>query len=261
MEYKTLSSGIEIPMVGLGTWTLRGQEAYDSVALALSMGYELIDTAEAYGNEEQVGRAVADADVPRDDLFITTKVAKEHLAYDDVHTAIDGSLKRLGTDYVDLYLVHWPNPSIPMDETFRALEEIREAGKVREVGVSNFMVDHLQKAFEVTDVPIVANQIEFHPYEDQEELLAFCKSNDVIVEGYSPLARGRAVDDPTLKDIAADHERSVAQIVLKWMVEKGIVVIPRSSEEVHLRENLELFDWRLEDEVSQRINMIKDEEA
>lgn len=253
----TLANGSEMPIVGLGTWTLRGAKGERSVIDALEVGYRHIDTAESYGNQRAIGRGLRESDVPREKLFITSKVSREHLHYDDVLAACEQTLNDLGTDYLDLYLVHWPNRGIPMKETFRAFAKLQQAGKIREVGVSNFTIAHLQEAQEASPAPISVNQVEYHPYLNQTDLLEYCQDHDVVLEAYSPLARGETLHDPMLDQLAEDQGRSVPQIVLRWMLDKGIVVIPRSSSREHLKGNLDLFDWDLKPSVREALEGIE----
>lgn len=259
MHTVTLPNGTEMPMIGLGTWTLRGAEGERAVEKALDLGYRHIDTAEGYNNQPAIGRALAASPVPREELFITSKVSRENLRYDDVLAACDETLAELGTDYLDLYLIHWPNRHIPMRETFRALTELHQQGKVREIGVSNFTIAHVREARDVSETAIAVNQVEYHPYLNQTELLEYCQQQGVALEAYSPLARGEVFQDPQLKDLAEKQGRSVSQIVLKWMFDKGIVLIPRSTSRRHLQANLDLFDWELDPAVREGIEGIEKE--
>jgi 2,5-diketo-D-gluconate reductase B len=256
MKYVTLHSGVQMPLIGLGTWALRGEEGSAAVKRALEVGYRHIDTAEGYGNEAEVGEGIRRAGLPREELFITTKVGMNHLRQDDVLRACEGSLQRLGLDYVDLYLVHWPNREIPMAETFSALARLHADGRVRHVGVSNFYEFHLREAVLVSPVPIAANQVEYHPYLNQRELLGWCRERGIVVESYSPIAQGRILEDPFLMDLAAKHGRSVAQVCLRWLTQIGVPAIPKASSEEHLRANLDLFDWVLDADDLARIEAI-----
>ncbi len=257
MKTRTLPSGAEMPQVGLGTWTLRGDSAANAVAMALELGYRHIDTAVAYGNHRHVGAGIRRAGVPRQELFIVTKVPRDNLRYEEVLAAADQSLDELQTDYLDLFLIHWPNPSVPMRETFSALGELHRKGIVRDVGVSNFTIDHLEEAQGVTSVPIANNQVLYHPLRNQEALRLYCHERDIVVTSYSPLGRGEFVRDRTLQRLAAARGRTPAQLALKWLVDKGIVVIPRSSSREHLAENLDLFDWELDDEALRALDAME----
>lgn len=249
MKTRILRSGAEMPVVGLGTWTLRGDQATEAVETALELGYRHIDTAEAYNNQSAIARGIRRAGVPREELFIVSKVQREHLHYEEVLAAADKTLDELHTDYLDLYLIHWPNPRVPMRQTFTALGELHKEGKIRDVGVSNFSIAHLQEAFEATDVPISNNQVPYDPIKNQEELRQFCHEHGITVTAYSPLGKGDLVDHPQLKELAADRERTVAQLILRWLVEKDLIVIPRSTSREHLAEDIDLFGWELDDEV------------
>ncbi len=248
MKTRILPSGLEMPMVGLGTWTLRGAQAADAVATAIELGYRHIDTALAYRNHTSVAQGIARAGIPRDDLFITTKIPRENLHYEEVLAATDRSLDELQTDYVDLLLIHWPNPDVPMRETFTALAEVHRVGKALEIGVSNFGIEHLEEALRVSSTPIANDQVLYHPLRNQETLRRFCEEKGIVVTSYSPLGRGEFVNERTIRRLAEARGRTPAQLILKWLVDKGIVVIPRSQSREHLAENLDLFSWELDDE-------------
>ena len=257
MKFATSASGRQIPMLGLGTWQVTGDTVAEAVRMALSMGYRHIDTAEAYRNQRDIARGIAASGVARDDLFITTKVFREHLRHDEVLAACESTLRDLNLSYIDLYLIHWPNPSVPMTETFQALNQLQERGLVRDIGVSNFNSRQLDEALSVSANPITANQIEYHPYLNQEKLLAHCKSRGVHVTAYSPLGQGRPLKDPVLVDIAGRIGRSPAQVALKWLLNKDIIVIPRARSAEHLQSNLDVFDWELVAEDQAKIDAIK----
>lgn len=253
MQFAKLNSGANMPMVGIGTWTLKGNRCRESVRNALEVGYRHIDTAEAYENQKQIALAIKDSDVDRDEIFITSKVWKSNLRYDDTLTACDSTLQELQTDYLDLYLIHWPNEDIPMKETFEALTKLKNDGKVKDIGVSNFTISHIQKAKSVSETSISANQVKYHPYNNQNDLLDYCKANNIVITAYSPFGRGDLFTDGRLKKVADNHEKSLAQIILRWLIQKGIVVIPRSSSEEHLKANLDIFDWNLPDNIVQEL--------
>ncbi|MCU4717767.1 aldo/keto reductase [Halapricum hydrolyticum] len=247
----TLPDG-ELPVVGKGTYRLDGDTARTAVSAALEAGYTHVDTAEGYHNEREVGDVLADHD--REDVFLTSKVLAKNLDYESVIDACESSLDRLGTDYLDLYLIHWPNPAISLRETLNAMATLRDRGLVRNVGVSNFSRYQLSAALHISDVPIAVNQIEFHPYLQRPELVEYCQDNDVVVEAAAPLARTEVLDDPTIEDIAEKHDRTPAQVVLRWAIEKDVVVLPRSTSEEHIQQNFELFGWELDAEDRQRID-------
>ncbi|MBD3181566.1 aldo/keto reductase [Candidatus Poribacteria bacterium] len=253
MQYAKLNSGANMPMVGIGTWTLKGDKCRESVRKALEVGYIHIDTAEAYDNQEQVALGIKDSGVERDKIFITSKVWKTNLRYDDTLEACDNTLKELQTDYLDLYLIHWPNDEIPMKETFRALTKLKDDGKVKDIGVSNFTIQHLEEAMSVTETAISVDQVKYHPYDNPNDLLEYCNENNIVVTAYSPFGKGDLFSDEELNKIAESHDKSLAQIILKWLIQKDIVVIPRSSSKDHLKANLDLFDWEISDDVVQKL--------
>lgn len=252
-----LKSGNKMPVLGLGTWQLTGDECTNSVIMALELGYRHIDTAEGYGNHEQVRAGIEKSGVKREELFITSKVSHSNLRRADVLAACDKALKELRTDYLDLYLVHWPNSSIPMEETLGAMSELVDAGKVRDIGVSNFTISHMEEAARVSPKPISVNQVEYHAYLNQEDLLAKCNELGVVLTAYSPLARGELLNDAVLEGIAAAHGKTVAQIALRWLVQKGVVVIPKARSRKHLSDNMNIFDFELTDEEMARIDTIE----
>ncbi|ELZ24376.1 aldo/keto reductase [Haloterrigena salina JCM 13891] len=251
---QSLPSGDEIPIVGAGTWDVGGDAVKESVDTALEIGYTHVDTAEGYKNEAEIGEVLAEHD--REDVFLTSKVLPSNLHYDDVFESLEASLEKLGTSYLDLYLIHWPNPAISLRETFNALERAHEEGLIRNVGVSNFSRYQLMFAQQVADVPIAVNQIELHPWYYREELLEYCQENDIVVEAAAPLARTELFDDPVLNDIGDAYEKTPAQVALKWAVQKDVVVVPKSTSAEHLRQNLDLFEWELEADDVARIDEI-----
>ena len=251
---QSLPSGDEIPVVGAGTWDIGGDAVKESVRSALDLGYTHIDTAEGYQNEAEIGEVLADHD--REDVFLTSKVLPSNLHYDDVFESLEASLEKLGTSYLDLYLVHWPNPAISLRETFDALERAHEEGLIRNVGVSNFSEYQLMFARKIADVPIAVNQIELHPWYYREGLVEYCQQHDIVVEAAAPLARTQLFDDPVLTDIADSYGKTPAQIALKWALEKDAVVLPKSSSAAHLEENIDLFGWELDADDIARIDDI-----
>lgn len=253
MQFAKLNSGADMPMVGIGTWTLKGNKCRESVRNALDVGYRHIDTAEAYENQKQVAMAIEDNGIDREEIFITSKVWRNHLQYADTLAACDNTLQELQTDYLDLYLIHWPNEDVPMEETFRALTKLKDDGKVKDIGVSNFTISHIQEAKSVSETPISVNQVKYHPYDNQNDLLDYCKDDNIVITAYSPFGRGDLFTDERLNKIADNHEKGLAQIILRWLVQKGIVVIPRSSSEKHLKDNLDLFNWELSDNIVQEL--------
>ncbi len=249
-----LKSGHPMPVLGLGTWMLSGKRCEEIVRKALELGYTHIDTAEFYDNEEEIGRAIDGFE--RSELFITSKVWRTNLRLKDTITACEKTLKRLGTSYVDLYLIHWPNDGIPIAETMKAMKELADRGMVRSVGISNFDTGRTMEAIEASEIPVNVNQVEFHPHLYQKELLEFCKKNGVILTAYCPLARGDVLTDRTITEIAERCGKTPAQVSLKWLVQHGAVVIPKSSSAEHLRDNMGIFGWQLSEGDMRRIDSI-----
>lgn len=250
----TLPSGDELPMAGVGTWQLSGDTVRETVRTGLDAGYGHVDTAEGYHNESEIGDALAEYD--RDEFFLTSKVLPKHLNYEAVIRSCEASLERLGVDYLDLYLIHWPNPAISLRETLNAMATLHDRGKVRNIGVSNFTSYQLSAAHYITDVPIAVNQIEYHPWNTQDRTVEYCRETDTVIEAAAPLARTEVFADETIQEVAEKYDRSPAQIILKWSVENDVVVLPKSSSPEHVRSNLDLFDWTLDDEDRARIDAI-----
>jgi 2,5-diketo-D-gluconate reductase A len=239
-----LADGNEIPLVGLGVWQVpNGAECVDAVRWALELGYRHIDTAQAYGNEESVGQGLRESGVPREQVFITTKFFP---ARKDPVAEVEGSLRRLGVDYVDLYIVHWPEDGPTW--AWPGMERARVAGHARSIGVSNFGVDDLRQLLATATVPPVVNQVQFSPYEFREALLDSCRQSRIALEAYSPLGTGRHLTSDTVARIARRHERTAAQVLLRWCVERGIPVIPKSTHRERIAENAKLFDFQLSHE-------------
>ncbi|QLC33237.1 aldo/keto reductase [Halarchaeum sp. CBA1220] len=240
----TLQSGDELPLVGVGTWDIDGDTVKDAVRAGLDAGYTHVDTAEGYHNEAEIGDALAEYE--RDDLWLTSKVLPKNLTYDSLIESCEASLEKLGTDYLDLYLVHWPNPAVSIRETMDAMAHLHEEGLVKNVGVSNFSAYQLSAAQHVSDVPIAVNQIEYHPWFQRDDLVEYCRETDVALEAAAPLARTEVFGDDVVQDLAEKYDKSPAQIVLKWAIEDDVAVLPKSSSPEHVRQNLELFDWELD---------------
>ena len=242
----TLPSGDELPQLGFGTWNIQGETLQEGVRTALDAGYTHIDTAEGYKNEAEIGEALAEYD--RDDVFLTSKVLAKNLNYDSLLESCRDSLDRLGADYLDLYLIHWPNPAISLRESLDAMATLHDEGLVRNVGVSNFSAYQLSCAHHVSDVPIAVSQIEFHPWFQRPDLVGYCRETDTVVEAAAPLARTEVFEDDVVQELADRYDKQPAQIVLKWAIERGIVVLPKSSSPDHVRANFDLFDWSLTDD-------------
>ncbi|MDP3025807.1 MAG: aldo/keto reductase [candidate division Zixibacteria bacterium] len=243
-----LNNGVELPIFGLGTFQTRsGKETREAVLYALQVGYRLIDTASIYGNEEDVGEAVRKSGIPREEIFITTKLWNTDHGYDKALTAFERSLERLGLSYVDLYLIHWPEGGL-RNESWKALERIIKEGKCRAIGVSNYTIRHLKELLKNSPTVPAVNQVEFHPYLYQKELLEFCHSHKIQLEAYSPLTKGRKLNDPKLLKIALNYSKTTAQILIRWVLQKGVVVIPKSSRKERIEENARVFDFEISDE-------------
>ncbi|MCJ0700967.1 aldo/keto reductase [Frigoribacterium faeni] len=243
-----LNDGTTIPQLGLGVYKVADDEAERVVRIALDEGYRHIDTATLYGNEAGVGRAMRASGLDRDDVYLTTKVWNTEHGYDETLRAFDESLRLLDTDHVDLYLIHWPAASRDRYvETYRALETIRSEGRARSIGVSNFQVPHLERLLGETEVVPVVNQVEAHPWLPQRELRAFGDAHGIVTEAWSPLARGRILDDEVLLGIADRLGVSVAQVVIRWHLQQGLVVIPKSATASRIRSNLDVFGFELDD--------------
>jgi len=256
----TLHDSVEIPQFGLGVFKSEpGPEVESAVATALELGYRHIDTAAIYKNEKGVGNAVAASGVDRGEIFVTTKVWNTDQGYESTLAAMDASLERLGMDYVDLYLVHWPKPEHTYD-TWRAMERLNADGKTRAIGVSNFLPHHLDQLLERANVTPSINQVEFHPHLQSPELIAYCDEHDIVVEAWSPLKHGQIVDDADLRFIAEAHGVSVPQVVLRWMLQRGIVTIPKSVTPSRIAQNANLYGFALtDDEVAAIDAMDRDE--
>ncbi|WP_070327782.1 aldo/keto reductase [Exiguobacterium aurantiacum] len=248
MEWTTLNNDVKLPMLGLGVYKVEdGAVTVDTVKAALDAGYRLIDTAAIYQNEESVGQAIRESSVPREDIFVTTKLWNEFHGYDEALQAFQDSLDRLGLDYVDLFLIHWPMPRFgKFVETYKALEQLYEEGKVRAIGVSNFEIQHLEQIIQSCAIVPAVNQVEIHPYLSQKELIAYCKRYDIQIQAWSPLMKGReALEDATIVDIASKYGKSPAQVILRWHLQNGVAVIPKSVTPSRIRENIQVFDFTL----------------
>jgi len=248
---KTLPSGDDLPEVGLGTYGMSDEETAESVRAALEAGYTHIDTAEGYRNEAVIGDVLAEYD--RDRLFLTSKVLPKNLNYESVIRSCEASLDRLGTDYLDLYLVHWPNPAVSLRETLQAMARLHERGLVRNIGVSNFTAYQLSCAQHVSNVPIAVNQIEFHPWFQRPELVDYCHESDTVIEGAAALARTEVFDDEVVTELASKYDKSPAQVVLRWALDRDVVVLPRSTSPEHIENNIAV-DWSLDEADRERLD-------
>lgn len=245
MEYVT-AGGARIPALGFGTFRLSDEEAERLVAHALELGYRHLDTAQGYRNEAGVGRGLAASGLPRSEVFLTTKVSPQHFRREAFVQAAQERLELLGTDYLDLLLLHWPNPEVPLEETIAALGEARAAGWTRHIGVSNFPSALVRQALALSDAPLVTDQVEYHPYLSQRTLLRALREADMALTAYSPLAKGSLAEDEALSRIAACHGKTAAQVALRWLVQQpGVIAIPKTANPERAAENLDIFDFEL----------------
>lgn len=245
MKTVTLASGHETPLLGLGTWRLSGNDCKRVVKEAIALGYTHIDTAWMYQNQREIGTALRETGVAREDIFLTTKIWHTHLKYGEVLSQFAECLNDLQMDYVDLLLIHHPNDSVPLSETLRAFHELYEAGQVKSIGISNFSIAQVEEARRVSELPICTNQVEYHVRRNRSELRDYCHARDIIMTAHRPLAVGDLAGDKTLRDIGTVHGKSAAQVALRWLVQHGIITIPKSGSVPHLRENLDVFGWEL----------------
>lgn len=253
-----LHNGVEMPWFGLGVFKVEnGSEATESVKAAIKNGYRSIDTAAVYKNEEGVGIGIKESGAAREELFITSKVWNEDQGYETTLAAFEKSLERLQLDYLDLYLIHWPGKDKYKD-TWRALEKLYKDGKIRAIGVSNFQVHHLEELLKDAEMKPMINQVEFHPRLTQKELMAYCKKQGIQMEAWSPLMQGQLLDHPVLADIAQAYNKSVAQIILRWDLQHGVITIPKSTKEHRIQENASVFDFELTQDDTNRIDALNE---
>jgi methylglyoxal/glyoxal reductase len=255
----TLNNGVTMPWLGLGVWkTAEGEEVENAVRMAIQAGYRSIDTAAIYKNEVGVGKGIQQSGVPREELFITTKVWNGDQGYESALRAFEESLSKLGLDYLDLYLIHWPGKD-KYKETWRALEQLYRDGKVRAIGVSNFQIHHLTELMKDSDIVPAVNQVEYHPRLSQKELLQFCQSKGIQLEAWSPLMQGgELLMHPTLQQIGEKYGKTPAQVILRWDVQNGVVTIPKSVREQRIRENSDFFNFSLSLEDMQQIDALNE---
>jgi 2,5-diketo-D-gluconate reductase B len=250
-----------IPAIGFGTWRLSGRDCVDGVADALAAGYRHVDTASMYGNEEEVGQGLRAAGADRSDVFLATKVWPDDLSPDRVRASLERSLRALDTDYVDLFLIHWPNPRIPLAATLEAMSALRDEGRTREIGVSNFTSEQFRDALDLA--PVIVNQVEYHPFLDQSAVLEVCRERDVELTAYRPLFKGAALEDPVLVEIADAHGATPAQVTLAWLIgQDRVSAVPKASSPERRRENLGALELELTAEERERIDALpKDRRA
>ena len=255
MEYQTIR-GEEVPALGLGTWRLSDGACKRAVETALSLGYRHLDTAQMYRNESEVGAGLRNSGVDRSEVFLTTKVWSSDFTRDKLIPATRESLRKLGTEYVDLLLMHWPSRSVPLEETLGAMVELKEEGGVRHIGVSNFPPAMVEEAAGITE--IFCNQVEYNPYKPQAELHEQAQALDYLLTAYSPVAKGAVADDPTLREIGSSRRKSPMQVALRWLVQQEkVAAIPKATSEEHLRANLDVFDFELSEEEMDRVSSLR----
>ena len=255
MQKMKLVNGVEIPVIGFGTWQVQnGQEAYQAVLCALQNGYTHIDTAAVYGNEESVGKAILDSGIPRERLFITTKLWNQVRGYEETIEAVETSLRKLKLDYIDLYLIHWPNPLKYRDcweeknsESWRAMEDLYQMGKIKAIGVSNFLIHHLEALKKTQRIAPMVNQIKLFPGLQQEELCRYCEKEQIVLEAYSPFGTGRIFEVQELKELARKYNKTVAQICIRYAIQKNRIPLPKSVTRERILSNLKVFDLELEE--------------
>lgn len=261
IPFITLNDGNKIPQLGFGTYKASEEEGIESVKFALQNGYRLLDTAAKYNNEISVGKGIVESGIPREEIFVTTKVWRENLGYENTKKAFNSSLEKLNLNYIDLYLIHWPANAKNFEnwqktnaETWLAMEELQSEGKIKSIGVSNFWKEHLDSLLQTAKVVPAINQIEFHPGYWQPEVKDICDQLNIVIEAWSPLARGKVFKNELLKAIAEKHGKSVSQIALRWVIEMGAIPIPKSTTKERILENKEVFDFKLSKEEISQIN-------
>lgn len=249
-----LNNGVKMPQLGLGTYQSGpGRETRQAVIAALEAGYRLVDTASMYGNEADVGAAIRESGVPREQVFVTSKLWNDEHGHERALRACRETLRRLGMSYLDLYLIHWPDGGL-LKETWLALERLQAEGLVRAIGVSNYTISHLEEMLGYAQVPPAVNQVEFHPFMYRRGLLQWTRERDIALEAYRPLVRARKMHEPTLVDVARDHDKTVAQVLLRWSLQHGVIVIPKSVHTARVHENLEVFNFALTDDEMARLD-------
>lgn len=249
---------VEVPLLGLGTYQFEGDTATHMVHQALELGYRHIDTAQIYNNEEAVGQGLSKSGVSRAEVFLTTKVWIDYFHHNQLVASVDESLSKLGTDYVDLLLLHWPNPDIPVAETLEALMQVQETGRTRLIGVSNFTTTLMQQAADFCGPnKLAVNQVEYHPFLNQDQILLQAASLGMVITGYRPIAKGKVLQNETLTQIGQRYDKNGAQVALRWLIQQGVIAIPRTSQASHAQENLDIFDFSLTEQEMADIHALR----
>lgn len=257
MQFKTVQ-GIDVPEIGLGTHRLFGKDCTKTVLEAINIGYRHIDTAQIYKNEKEIGDAIRSSHVDREELFLTTKIWHTNLDHDEVLKSVEESLEQLRTHYVDLLLIHWPNSQHELKQTFKAMLALKDQGKAMNLGISNFPLNLTREVVEELRIPILTNQVEFHPFLGQFELLDMTYDHDFLITAYSPLAQGRVMENETLINIGSEYGKTAAQVSLRWLIEQeNVIAIPKASSRKHLEENIDIFDFQLSDEHFEQIDQLE----
>ena len=250
---RKLANGVDIPSIGFGTYKLgEEQEVIDKVKLALNLGYRQIDIASFYGNEEGVGKGIAESGIDRKDIFLVTKLWNDDHGYEETINAFNKSIKKLGVDYLDLYLIHWPNKL--NSETWRAFEDLYKEGKVRAIGVCNFKIGHLEELKKTAKIMPMVNQIEIHPCKTQKDMIEYCNKNNIQVVAWGPIMRGKIFSLPLMLELSEKYNKSIAQITLRWHIQNGVIPIPKSSNEERIKANLDIFDFNISSEDIKKID-------
>lgn len=260
--HNVTANGATIPAIGFGTFELEPSDAEAMTEHALKVGYRHIDTAQAYNNEQAVGQGIDKSDVAREDIFLTTKVWTDRFTHAELQKSVAESLERLGADYIDLLLLHWPNPDVSLKETMAALNEVQDKGLVRHIGISNFTARLIHEAAELSDKPLATNQVEYHPYLDQKPVLDALSEHGMSLTAYCPLARGEVFKDPTLERIGKQYDKNAGQIALRWLVQQdNVIALPRSANPDHVTANFEIFDFELTEEQMSEISRLHSEDG
>lgn len=254
MEYIELQDE-KIPALGFGTWQLTGDDCVEGVETALELGYRHIDTAQVYENEEEVGQGLQNSDVDREDIWLTTKVWRDRLNTEDLKASVEESLEKLQTEYVDLLLIHWPFEEMNLEAVLQEMDELIEEGKVNHIGISNFPPEQMKEAQKLSDHDLLTNQVEYHPFLDQNEVLEKCSEHEMMLTAYSPLARGDVIGNETLEEISERHGKSEVQVALRWLIQQdNVAAIPKATSRDHIEQNLEIFDFELSDKEMEAIS-------